>query len=628
MIEAVSIVPVIGPEMMLPDVLRRFPFLRDVFDRYGLRGCGGPDGPAESIGYFARAHGVDLDRFITELNQGIADPSSVAPVKAAPPNMLDQLADTIYRRFFKAGVVVVLTAGAAWGALLLLRIGMGRSFTAISIHDINAHGHAQIFGWVGLFVMGFAYQAFPRMKHTSLWRPDLANMSFYLMVFGVFARSLGEPFYRLPMFRELAVAAGLAEIAAIGLFVAVLFKTFKLSGKPYERHDAYILAALTFFLVQAIYDLGLFYATTASTSRADLLKVIATYQAPLRDMQIHGFALLMILGVGIRMFPALYGFAAPGRKLVRNSLVVLVAAVVGEAVFFIVMRRTGNYSWAMPLYGSMILLAGASIALSLRWGLLARPTERERSTKFVRTAIAWLHTSMLMLVLAPVYMRVVLPSAASLSESGREAATIGFSHAYYGAVRHAITVGFISLMILGMAGKVVPTLNGVDIRKLRPLWIPFVLVNVGCAMRVVFQIATDFGEWAYAPAGVSGLLELIGIAIWGLHLWRIMNGWKPAEPAIHERPTRITADDKIGSVVEWFPQTLPLLVGKGFTPLANPVLRRTMAQAVSVRTAAAHHQLDLGELLSELNAAAFGAGSPGASASDRREISLPVLSHA
>ena len=30
---------------------------------------------------------------------------------------------------------------------------------------------------------------------------------------------------------------------------------------------------------------------------------------------------------------------------------------------------------------------------------------------------------------------------------------VGFSHAYFGATRHAITVGFISLMIMGMAGQ-------------------------------------------------------------------------------------------------------------------------------------------------------------------------------
>ncbi|HKQ46595.1 MAG TPA: DUF1858 domain-containing protein [Phycisphaerae bacterium] len=616
----------ISRDTMLPDLLHRFPGVRPVFDRYGLRGCGGAHGPAESIGYFAGAHGVDEETLIAELNQAMVHPPSTTAEPTAHP--LDQLADTIYRRFFKAGVVVVLTAGAVWGALLLLRIGANRAFTAISIHDINAHGHAQIFGWVGLFVMGFAYQAFPRMRHTILWRPDLANLSFYLMVFGVFARAVGEPLFETPMFRELALCAGMAELAAIGLFVAILLNTIVRSGKPLERHDAYVLASLAFFVVQAVYDLWLLYATTAAPTREALLAIIATYQAPLRDFQIHGFAMLMILGVGIRMFPPLFGLAAPGRKLVRNSFILLLAGVLGEAVFFILMRRTGDHQWAWPMYAAMILLAGASIALTLRWGLLAQPRERDRSTKFVRVAVAWLHTSMLMLVFAPVYMRVILPGAASLSVSGQDAAALGFSHAYYGAVRHAITVGFISMMILGMAAKVVPTLNGVDIRGLRKLWLPFALVNIGCLMRVAFQIGTDFREAAYPIAGVSGLFEVSGIAIWGVHLWRIMNGWKPTEQVATERPSRISATDKIGLIVEWFPATLPLLLSKGFTPLANPVMRRTMARAISVETAASHHGLDVEQLLAELNATAFGESCCGSiGALPKSKISLPVLNH-
>ncbi|GMU35499.1 MAG: DUF1858 domain-containing protein [Planctomycetia bacterium] len=611
------------PDMMLPDVLRRHPGVRVVFDKYGLRGCGGPHGPAESVAYFARAHGVPEVQLIDELNDAAAHPST-AP-QAPAPDLLAELANTIYRRFFKAGMVVVLTAGAVWGAVLLLRIGWNQAFTSISIHDINAHGHAQIFGWVGLFVMGFAYQAFPRIKHTNLWRPDLANMSFYLMVFGVFARAIGEPLFARPMFRELAVAASFAEIAAIGIFVTVLLQTFRLSGKPYERHDAFVVASLGFFFIQAVYDLGLLYATTSAIDRTELLRIISTYQAPLRDLQIHGFAMLMILGVGIRMFPALFGMASPGRKLVTRSLVLLVTAIIAEAGIFIVMRRTGDYRWAVPLYAAMTILAGTSIVLTLRWGLLARPTERDRSTKFVRCAVAWLHTSMIMLVLAPLYLRVILPAAGALSVSGQESLQIGFSHAYYGAVRHAITVGFISLMIMGMAAKVVPTLNGVDIRRLRPLWLPFILVNTGCAMRVTFQIATDFAEWAYPIAGVSGLFEVAGIAVWGVSLWRIMNGWNPAAEPV-ERPTAITADDKIGLVIEWFPATLPVLLAKGFAPLANPIMRRTMARAISVRTAAAHQQLNLEQLLAELNDAAFGRQDE-AREPEPMNVSLKVLNH-
>ena len=58
---------------------------------------------------------------------------------------------------------------------------------------------------------------------------------------------------------------------------------------------------------------------------------------------------------------------------------------------------------------------------------------------------------------------------------------MGFSHAFYGATRHAITVGFVSLMIVGVAAKVVPTLNGISTTRLWPLWGPFVLINWAAA---------------------------------------------------------------------------------------------------------------------------------------------------
>ena len=38
---------------MIPDLLKAAPQVRPVLDRYGLRGCGGPLGPMESLAFFA-----------------------------------------------------------------------------------------------------------------------------------------------------------------------------------------------------------------------------------------------------------------------------------------------------------------------------------------------------------------------------------------------------------------------------------------------------------------------------------------------------------------------------------------------------------------------------------------------
>src|SRR5205814_2645362 len=141
-----------------------------------------------------------------------------------------------------------------------------------------------------------------------------------------------------------------------------------------------------------------------------------------------------------------YGFPAPDRGLSLAALVCLNTAVVGEAVGLVLMRQVGH-AWAGLWYGSVLLLAGTVLLLVRNWGVLKRRGEPDRSLKFLRAAYTWLLVSLAMLVLLPVYQRGLLPWLAPDSE----AVALGFSHAYYGAVRHAITVGFLSLMIVGVA---------------------------------------------------------------------------------------------------------------------------------------------------------------------------------
>jgi len=57
----------VTPEMLLPEVVAKYPATRKVFDKYGLRGCGGPTGPREPVARFARLHNVPLH--LDELNE-------------------------------------------------------------------------------------------------------------------------------------------------------------------------------------------------------------------------------------------------------------------------------------------------------------------------------------------------------------------------------------------------------------------------------------------------------------------------------------------------------------------------------------------------------------------------------
>jgi hypothetical protein len=578
---------------MIPDLLARFPHARPVLDRYGLRGCGGPLGPAETLDFFARAHAVPLKQLLTELETALAAP---APASAAPVET--SVADTIYRPFFKAGIALALTLGAVWGAYLLVRIALHGSFTAVGIHEVNAHGHAQIFGWVGLFVMGFAYQAFPRFKHTSLWRPRLAVATLIMMVGGILTRSASQALLPVaPWLASMGVAASLVEVAAISLFVTIIGRTLRGSGKPLEVHDYYILCALAWFFVQAVMGTLYFAATAAAPTRDALLELVATWQAPLRDVQIHGFILLMVLGVSHRVFHPFYGLPAPNPRVSAWVLAALNLGVIAEAVGLVLMRAQG-YHWASLWYGGVLLLAGGAVVLVWSWKLHRPAIDGDRSLKFLRTAYVWLFVSLAMLVALPLYQFVVLPAIAPASD----AVALGFSHAYYGAIRHAITVGFVSLMIMGVAAKVVPTLGGVDLRGLPGLWLPFVLINTGCAMRVGFQTLTDITEGAFLLAGVSGLLEVTALTLWGVHLWRLMGARAAAIEALTPG-TPVAPHHTVGQVLGAYPQALELLVSLGFTPLRNPVLRNTLARTVTLERAARIQGLPVEELVEKLEAA-------------------------
>jgi NnrS protein/Domain of unknown function (DUF1858) len=601
----------IGADTLIPDLLGAAPHVRPVLDRYGLRGCGGPLGPMETLAFFASAHDVPLPRLLEELRAACEQPSTSAAPAARPE-------DAIYRPFFKAGITIVLTLGAVWGAYLLLRIAWAGDFAEANLHEVNAHGHAQIFGWVGLFVMGFAYQAFPRFKHTDLAYPRGAFASGGLMLIGIILRSIGEPAVAsLPWLKTIVIGAAWVEVVAIAMFVFVILSTWRNSGKPWFFYDGYIGAALTWFLLQAIYDAIYLAATLSVADRTQLLTLIATWQGPLREIQIHGFALLMILGVSQRMFHYFYGLPLPNARLSLVVLALLNLAILGETTGLVLMRTRGH-AWAALWYGASWLLAGSISALVLNWRIFSVPKETDRSLKFLRAAYVWLFVSLAMLLLLPVYQFGLLEWWAPETQ----AAHLGFSHAYYGAIRHAITVGFVSMMIVGVAAKVVPTLNGVDVRALPALWLPFVLINVGCSLRVGGQVLTDFWQPAFPIAGVSGCLEVAGLAIWGVHLWRIMAGYaggsRPVDAITYHANEQILATHVVGEVLEHHPQLLAAFLAFGFKPLASVWLRKTLASHVTIGQACRLAGVNEEALLARLNEER--------PKSPDQKISLPVLS--
>ncbi len=182
-----------------------------------------------------------------------------------------------------------------------------------------------------------------------------------------------------------------------------------------------------------------------------------------------------------------------------------------EVAFLIIYRHTSNHAIAGLLLIPWLMLPVGAGLTSWSWRLWKPSPPCVPGAKFIRIAFGWLYLSFIMLVCLPVHQRV----------SG-----VPFSHAYYGAIRHAITVGFVSMMIVGVSWTVIPKWRGLADRSLSSLWGPFLLLNAGCALRVGFQTLTDWHHIGFQLIGISGIMEVKALAWWSLHLLNVMH-WSP-----------------------------------------------------------------------------------------------------
>ena len=573
----------------LPDVVAQYPSTRGVFDRYGLQGCGGPLGPFEQVGWFARLHGVAIDKLLAELNEAASGSTHVA-AEFSP-----SIADTIYRPFFLAGIATVLTLGCVWGAINLFTIGVKESFNAISYSWVLAHGHAMVFGFVGFFIMGFAYQAVPRYKHTALWRPRLAFSTLPLMIAGIILQTVAH--LSSPPYLSLEIFASVIQMLAVVIFAGVMVKTIHQARKP-EMYDRFLYAALAWFLIAAIANPVIFKLFELAGTREQLLFNLATFNIPYRDVQLLGLAVVMILGISLRLLPHAYGFREPSRSWVSFLFWGVNASIVGGVLFFIA-GMTSRSPWLLTFqWLAAVVLLVIAVATPFQYRLFAAvpASESDRGLKFIRAAHIWFIVATAMLVFTPIYnFGIYMPLTGSHSP---------FSHAFFGAYRHALTVGFIMMMIVGVSSKVVPTLSGIDVKHTNSLWPTFVLLNLGNLTRVSFQIATDFSPAAYPVMGISGFIEVVGLTLWGYELFSNIRVGKKLEKESGAlkffQHLEITRETKVGEVLARYPQSLEIFVRRGFPLLRNPVLRKTMARAITIEQACRREGVDLAELLAEL----------------------------
>ncbi|MBZ0136798.1 MAG: NnrS family protein [Planctomycetes bacterium] len=447
--------------------------------------------------------------------------------QSAPDEANKPWAEDAYKWFFALGVLIALTGGAVLGTWFMYTMGSTGSYFAPGIHRMNAHAFAMIYGFVGAFVMGFGYQALPRFKQTVVRDPKLAPLSLVLLLSGVGLRFFGEFFghgesgnalvNHLPGASAALLGTGLT-FAAFVVFSVALLRTYRAAGKPFEAYDWWILGSLFWFNVSLLMS-GAYYALLfASDGFSELVARVSMLQDALRNVQLFGAITMIVLGVMLRFLPPVFGFAAPDKRRYMRMFWLVNAGLVLMVIAFPLSMATkrgliGAESATTALRGvyflGAIAMSGGLIGALAGFRPWARPGSTDRSVKFARVAQLWLALSLLMLLLEPVYVIGILKT---------------FGHGYHGGMRHALTLGFVVMMIVAVSTRVVPTLKGINTEKLSRLRVLFVLLNVAIAARVVAEIAGDFSKGALPALAPTGALLLVALLLWGVHLLRIVHG--------------------------------------------------------------------------------------------------------
>ena len=121
--------------------------------------------------------------------------------------------------YITTGVVFMLLPGTFLGVWNLVTISSHRAANSVSPAWIQAHGHSQIFGWIGTFILGIGFYSIPKLRHLGSFALAPVWCAWGLWTSGVALRWLGNvyPWH----WRVLVPLSSVCELASCCLCMEV-----------------------------------------------------------------------------------------------------------------------------------------------------------------------------------------------------------------------------------------------------------------------------------------------------------------------------------------------------------------------------------------------------------------------
>jgi hypothetical protein len=444
--------------------------------------------------------------------------------------------------FVISGLFYMTLPGTVLGVWNLVGISSQQELAAISTAWIQAHGHAQFFGWAGTFIFGISLYTLPKFRGALCRSIPLGWVIWVMWAGGVGLRWFAGIQNSIHHW-EFCLSAALEFVAAALLVWEVTPAGPKhREGQAWEAPIFWGLGALCVLLGwQLLLTMGpLMSPALPATSNRILI-----------SLAIWAFAFPVVVGYSVKFFPGLLGAALANANGLRLAGFLLVIGCAGFAV-------------EEPMTAACGTMTASALAI---WSLqLFRPQAGkpktsgvyERYPDFARLAYIWLLL----------------------------AAILGFGVArpgVLGASRHAFTVGFLATLIFAIGPRILPSfLNSRELWSPRLMGASLVLISAGCALRVISE-PLAYGAivsiaWKTLPA--SAFAELVAVLLFGFNLAMSLATPIPSwfgRKHVNERMT-------IYWLVSSYPATRRLLMAHGLNTLAGvEVVPKTLTLAEAAR---------------------------------------------
>lgn len=392
--------------------------------------------------------------------------------------------------FILSGMFFMLLPGTFLGVWNLIDISQQHTVGTLSPAWLQAHGQAQIFGWIGSFILGIGFYSLTKMQSTLSFPVRAAWLTWVLWTFGVALRWIGG--VSGWHWRILLPFSAALQLAAFSFFYcSVRRHRPSASGHRTETWMQIVTFGTIAFLVAMIVNLGAL-LNLALYGDSPALPHVLDQQFVV--LAVWGVLTPTIWGFNARWLPVFAGFRKPDSLRLLVAYGFSVAAVL--AVFF--------EWWAVSAVIFFFACLLAIQALHV-WQPAVQPAKllhvHPSFPFFLRLAYVWLLMSAILNALAVLY-----------DQAG----------GIWGASRHAFTVGFVAVMVFAIGQRILPAFCG-----MRVLWSPrlmfvsLLLLNFGCALRIALEPLAYEGYWRYAWKLLpwSAIVELTAVVLFAWNIF-------------------------------------------------------------------------------------------------------------